>query len=60
MGIIAREMLSLRDEDIHVPEISAPVPIDSLDFNVDFDFNWESSFFANSDPMGFSEDSIAI
>ncbi|KAH7402871.1 hypothetical protein BKA66DRAFT_449670 [Pyrenochaeta sp. MPI-SDFR-AT-0127] len=60
MGIIAREILSLRDEDIRVPEILEAVPLDALNFNFDFDINWACSSFANPNPMGYPEDMIAI
>ncbi|KAF2110455.1 hypothetical protein BDV96DRAFT_202238 [Lophiotrema nucula] len=37
MGIIAREVLSLQDEDIQVPQESPTIPLHSV--NLDFDFN---------------------
>ncbi|KAF2264379.1 hypothetical protein CC78DRAFT_533238 [Lojkania enalia] len=40
IGIIAREILSLADVDIHVPKENPVMPLDS----VDLDFDWGSAF----------------
>jgi hypothetical protein len=50
MGIIAREILSLTDEEIQVPKERTIVPLDTLDFNFDFDIDWACDMFANGGP----------
>lgn len=57
MGIIAREILSLADEEIQIPKEAPIIPLDSLDFNFDFDNNWACDMFANA-AQGFSMDSL--
>lgn len=47
-GIIAREILSLKEEDIQVPRETPALPLDTLDFNFDFDINWVCDMFANA------------
>ena len=47
MGIIAREILSLADEEIQIPETKPAVPLDALDFNFNFDVNWACDALAN-------------
>ncbi|CAG5157178.1 uncharacterized protein ALTATR162_LOCUS4970 [Alternaria atra] len=40
MGIIAREMLALKDEEVEIPSMTGLVPLDALAFNFDFDIDW--------------------
>ncbi|KAH8727024.1 hypothetical protein GQ44DRAFT_725776 [Phaeosphaeriaceae sp. PMI808] len=58
MGIIAREILGLKDDEIHIPEISPVIPLDALDFNFDFDVDWGCSSFANVNAMEFMPNTI--
>jgi hypothetical protein len=60
MGIIAREMLSLEDEEIQIPETGPIMPLDALDFNFDFDVNWGCNSFANPNEVDFTADMIGI
>ena len=60
MGIIAREILSLHDEEIQIPETTPVMPLDALDFNFDFDVDWGCDSFANLNTLGFTADMIEI
>lgn len=51
MGIIAREILALADEEIRPPTGTPIMPLDTLDFNFDFDINWACDMFANNTPV---------
>lgn len=57
MGLIAREILSLADEEIQIPEETPVMPLDTLDFNFDFNINWACDMFANGAPA-FDMDSL--
>jgi hypothetical protein len=60
MGIIAREILSIRDEEIQIPETTQVMPLDALDFNFDFDVDWGCESFANVNPIDFMTDIVAM
>lgn len=47
MGIIAREILSLKEEEIRIPEQTKVLPLDTLGFNFDFDINWTCDMAMN-------------
>ncbi|KAF2681254.1 hypothetical protein K458DRAFT_392044 [Lentithecium fluviatile CBS 122367] len=47
MGTIAREMLALKEEEIQIPTETAAIPLDTLNFNFDFDINWACDAFVN-------------
>lgn len=47
MGIIAREILALKEEEIQIPEETPVLPLDTLDFNFDFDMNWTCDTFTS-------------
>jgi hypothetical protein len=54
MGIIAREILALKEEEIKIPEETQPMPLDALDFNFEFDINWACDVFVNGNPPGMT------
>jgi len=60
MGIIAREILSIQDDEVQVPELAAVVPVDAMDFNYDFDVNWGCDSFASINALDFTADMITI
>jgi len=60
MGIIAREILSIRDEEIQIPETTPIMPLDAMDFNFDFDVDWACDSFANVNAIDFTSDMLAI
>jgi len=45
MGVIAREILALKEEEIQIPKETPVLPLDTLDFNFDFDLNWTCDSF---------------
>ncbi|KAJ4293178.1 hypothetical protein N0V90_008460 [Kalmusia sp. IMI 367209] len=47
MGIIAREILALKEEEFQIPKETPILPLDTLDFNFDFEVNWACDLFAN-------------
>lgn len=59
MGIITREILSLADEEIQLPTETLIMPLDTLDFNFDFDLSWACDMFTNNSPT-FPLDSILV
>ena len=52
MGIIAREILALREEEYQVPEETQMFSksLDTLDFDFEFDINWACDLFVNENP----------
>jgi hypothetical protein len=58
MGVIAREILSLQDEEVSVPQPTPIVPLDALDFNFDFDMQWACDSFANMDQFVFPSTAV--
>ena len=60
MGIIAKEMLSLQDEEIQVHETAEVVPLDAMDFNFDFDVNWGCDSFGSGDGLDFGMDLLGM
>ncbi|KAH7119847.1 hypothetical protein B0J11DRAFT_71435 [Dendryphion nanum] len=52
IGTIAREILSIREEEIQIPEMTPIMPLDTLDFNFDFDVNWACDVFSNGPGAG--------
>lgn len=56
MGIIAREILALKDEEVEIPEMTRPVPFDSLAFHLDFDVDWAYDSATNA--IGFILDIV--
>ena len=60
MGTIAREILSIRDEEIQIPETTPIMPLDAMDFNFDFDVDWACDSFACVNAMDFTTDMVAI
>jgi hypothetical protein len=51
VGIIAREILSLADDEITIPKLTPVLPLDTLDFN-DFDINWACDVFGTGGDAG--------
>jgi hypothetical protein len=50
MGVIARDILGLGEEEIRVPEEIATLPLDAMEFNLDsFDFSWACDVFAEGE-----------
>ncbi|KAL1611958.1 hypothetical protein SLS60_000181 [Paraconiothyrium brasiliense] len=48
LGTIAREILALKEEEIHIPKRTPILPLESLDYNFqDFDPNWAYETFGN-------------
>ncbi|KAF1951750.1 hypothetical protein CC80DRAFT_423925 [Byssothecium circinans] len=47
MGVIAKEILSLEEEEIRIPGEAPVLPLDALDFNFDFDVNWACDMAVN-------------
>jgi hypothetical protein len=60
MGTIAREILSLHDEEIQIPDTAPIMQLDAVDFNLDFDVDWGCDSFANLDGLNFTADMIGI
>jgi hypothetical protein len=60
MGVIAREILSIQEDEVQVPEMPTVVPVDAMDFNYDFDVNWGCDSFASGNGLDFTADMIAI
>ncbi|KZM26588.1 DNA binding [Ascochyta rabiei] len=58
MGIIAREMLAIEDEEVEIPEMTGLVPPDALALNFDFDIDWNCDSAASSNTVGFMTDAI--
>lgn len=58
MGIIAREILNLQDEEIHIPETTPIMPLDALDLNFDFDVDWGCESFANLNALEFTTELV--
>jgi hypothetical protein len=57
---IAREILSLQDEDIEIHETAPVVPLDALDFNFDFGVDWRCDSFANLDGLQYTGNMVEI
>lgn len=60
MGIIAREILGIQDEEIRIPRTTPVMPIDTMDFNFDFDVNWGCDSFANVNALDFMMDIVPV
>jgi hypothetical protein len=60
MGIIAREILALQDEEVEIPEMTELVPFDALAFNFDFDVDWACESFSSANATGFVTDTISV
>jgi hypothetical protein len=58
LGTIAREILSLQDEEIEIHETAPVVPLDALDFNFDFDVDWRCDSFASLDGLQYMTNMI--
>jgi len=56
MGTIAREILSINDGEIEIPETAPVIPLDAMDVNFDFDVNWGCDSFTNMNVMDFTAD----
>lgn len=59
VGIIAREILSLTDEEIQIPKQPPVLPLDTLDFN-DFDINWACDMFDTAATPLYNMDLIQV
>ena len=51
MGTIAREVLSLKEEEVQIPKEKPGLPFDDLNFNIDFDLNWSCDKSAGADAL---------
>ena len=51
MGIIAREMLAIEDEEVEIPEMAGLVPPVALALNFDFDIDWDCDSAASSNAV---------
>ena len=58
MGIIARDMLALKDEEVETPSMTGLVPLDALAFNFDFDIDWACEPFVSTNAVGSRTDII--
>lgn len=58
MGVIARDILGLQDEEVSMPHPAPIMPVDALDFNFDFDMQWACDSFANIDQVVFPSPAI--
>lgn len=59
VGIIAREILSLADEEIQIPKQTPVLPLDTLYFN-DFDINWACDMFHTAATPFYNMDLIQV